>query len=235
MERIRIILIKHKRRGHLFQGRYKAIPVEADSYAGELFRYVHLNPVRGGLIDLPEKYRWSSYQFYVGEKKKPEWLSIDFILGYYEGGGALPEKRYQEFVNAKLYGEYESPLKETTASTILGAENFIENVQKKYLNKKRRDRDLPALGELAGNIEIGKINSDVNEVLSYQGSLAKKVTKYLCHQYSGMKLKDIEKHFNVSESAVSEASRQFHDFLKENETMRNDIESIRKKRNLWNV
>ncbi len=44
--------IKHRRREHLFQGRYKAIVVDADSYAGELSRYIHLNPVRAGLIDV---------------------------------------------------------------------------------------------------------------------------------------------------------------------------------------
>ncbi len=61
--------IKHKRRGHLFQGRYKSILVEADSYAGELSRYIHLNPVRAGMVDRPEKYMWSSYQYYIGKKK----------------------------------------------------------------------------------------------------------------------------------------------------------------------
>src|SRR4030066_1532561 len=63
--------VKHKRTGHLFQGRYKAILVDADEYAGELSRYIHLNPVRAGIVSKPEQYLWSSYQYYVG-KKKPE-------------------------------------------------------------------------------------------------------------------------------------------------------------------
>ena len=55
--------IKHKRVGHLLQGRYKAILVQADAYAAELSRYIHLNPVRAGMVKFPEDYRWTSYRF----------------------------------------------------------------------------------------------------------------------------------------------------------------------------
>jgi putative transposase len=55
---------KRDRAGHLFQGRYKAIVVEADEYAKELSRYIHLNPVRAKIVELPEGYEWSSYIYY---------------------------------------------------------------------------------------------------------------------------------------------------------------------------
>ncbi len=57
--------VKRKRAGHLFQGRYKAILVEADSYAKELSRYIHLNPVRVGMVAKPEEYEWSSYRCFI--------------------------------------------------------------------------------------------------------------------------------------------------------------------------
>jgi len=66
--------VKRARSGHLFQGRYKAILVEIDEYAKELSRYIHLNPVRAKMVKTPEEYEWSSYQFYIGKKKPPEWL-----------------------------------------------------------------------------------------------------------------------------------------------------------------
>ena len=50
--------IKRERAGHLFQGRYKAILVEMDEYAQELSRYIHLNPVRAGIAEMPEQYPW---------------------------------------------------------------------------------------------------------------------------------------------------------------------------------
>ena len=65
--------IKRKRTGHLLQGRYKAILVEADAYATELSRYIHLNPVRAGMVRSPEEYRWSSYSYYT-ERSSPSWL-----------------------------------------------------------------------------------------------------------------------------------------------------------------
>ena len=57
---------KYSRAGHLFQGRYKALLVEKNSYLVELSRYIHLNPVRAKVIEKPERYRWSSYRGYVG-------------------------------------------------------------------------------------------------------------------------------------------------------------------------
>jgi putative transposase len=51
--------VKRKRAGHLFQGRFKAILIEADEYALELSRYIHLNPVRAGMADEPGEYAWS--------------------------------------------------------------------------------------------------------------------------------------------------------------------------------
>jgi len=72
--------IKRKRSGHLFQGRYKAILVEFDEYALELSRYIHLNPVRAGMVTHPEEYRWSSYRNFIGQGSGPTWLKLDTIL-----------------------------------------------------------------------------------------------------------------------------------------------------------
>ena len=218
--------IRHKRRGHLFQGRYKAIVVDTDSYAGELSRYIHLNPVRAGLTDVPEKYNWSSYRFYLVRKNKPEWIRTDYILAYFKGNGSLPEKRYQEFVHAKMYGPYESPLKETAAYTILGSEEFIEIIRDKYVNSKRRDRDLPALAELARDVDIEYVYGEIRNAINCNSSLSKKMTLYLCHRYSGMKLKDIGKYFNISESAVSEASKRFGIFLNKNSKLRKTVDAV---------
>ncbi len=149
--------IRHRRSGHLFQGRYKAILVDADTYAGELSRYIHLNPVRAGMIEIPEKYKWSIYSYYIKKKKKPEWLMIEFILDYFKGIGMDPRKRYRDFVIARMSGRYESPLEETVASTILGSERFIENIQERYLKGKEKSRDLPALGKLASSPDINEI------------------------------------------------------------------------------
>ena len=83
--------IKRKRTGHLLQGRYKAILVEADAYAAELSRYIHLNPIRAGMVRSPEEYRWSSYSYYT-ERCAPSWLKTEFILGYFDTAPAQSRK-----------------------------------------------------------------------------------------------------------------------------------------------
>jgi putative transposase len=63
--------IRYKGWGHLFQGRYKSILGDKDSYFLELTAYIHLNPVRAGLVGDPAEYRWSSFPSYLGRIAKP--------------------------------------------------------------------------------------------------------------------------------------------------------------------
>jgi len=70
---------RHGRVGHLFQGRYKAFLVERDGYLLTLVRYIHLNPVKAGLVSRPEAYPWSSERFYRGSHA-PAWLDRDAVL-----------------------------------------------------------------------------------------------------------------------------------------------------------
>ena len=158
--------IKRQRSGHLFQGRFKAILVDADEYATELSRYIHLNPVRAEMVDNPADYPWSSYQYYVGQKRSPKWLVTDFILGYFGRSRSDAPKAYRDFVEAMVNREYESPLKEVFASTILGDEGFIKAIQKKYLVSTRNDRNVPALTELSAGRTIEEVRDAVATIFS---------------------------------------------------------------------
>ena len=71
---------RHRRVGHLFQGRYKAILLDREAYLLELTRYVALNPVRAGLVALPGDWRWSGYLDMIGERSPPAWLATDGLL-----------------------------------------------------------------------------------------------------------------------------------------------------------
>jgi putative transposase len=77
---------RHQRWGHLFGGRYKAQPIDGRSpgYLRRACDYVHLNPVRAGIVAPEEKletYRWSSYPAYRWPKLRPSWLRVDRLLG----------------------------------------------------------------------------------------------------------------------------------------------------------
>src|SRR5207247_10999310 len=105
---------RHRRVGHLYQGRYKAVLVEKDSYLLELSRYVHLNPVRimpwkgrAGREQLRYllRYRWSTLGGYWGTGRKESWVSYDEVLG--QVGGS--RSRYRQFIEEGLEKGYDTP------------------------------------------------------------------------------------------------------------------------------
>ena len=88
------INVKRKRSGHLFQGRFKSIVVDRDSYLGELSRYIHLNPVRAGLAQKPEDYPFSSYRAYL-KPTKDDLVSTEALLDLVGGGKDRARRRYR--------------------------------------------------------------------------------------------------------------------------------------------
>jgi len=82
--------------GHLFQGRFKAILVDADSYLLELARYIHLNPIRAGLCKTVGDYEWSSYHAYMGSEVIP-WLYQQDILVRFSNDESVARSRLLEF------------------------------------------------------------------------------------------------------------------------------------------
>jgi hypothetical protein len=212
--------VKRKRAGHLLQGRYKAIIVDADEYVTELSRYIHLNPVRVGSVKKPEDYRWSSCSSYTGEATAPTWLKTDFIISCFGSGKSAAQKKYRQFVHDLLGQEYDSPLTATVASTILGHEEFVCEMQERHLSGKGKDRDLPALRELAIRPLPEKILEAVEMACPADERLCRKMAVYFCHRYSGAKLKDIGNLFELSESGVTQASSRFRRDLEANEQLK---------------
>src|SRR3990172_6960564 len=117
---------RQKKVGHLFQGRYKAIVVDADAYLAELVRYIHLNPVRAKLVKDPEKYFWSGHRAYIGQENLP-WLTTDWVLSQFGRRLKSARARYGEFVQ---YGRKEGHRQEfhdgTSGGRILGGDSFVE-------------------------------------------------------------------------------------------------------------
>jgi hypothetical protein len=91
--------LRHKRHGHLFQNRYKSIICEDDPYLLELTRYIHLNPLRVGIVrDMRglRQYRWAGHSAIMGRVKR-EWQDIDTVLGYF-GKGQRAIEKYERYV-----------------------------------------------------------------------------------------------------------------------------------------
>ena len=221
--------IKRGRFGHLFQGRFKGILVERDAYGEELSRYIHLNPVRAGLVKDPSEYVWSSYQYYVGKQREPDWLTTELVLGYFGGQGRSGYRRYREFVEKGLTMELESPLREVIASTFLGSEGFTERIRKEYLEDKSFDkRNLPAVKLILKGPHPGEIEKVVAQVVGKDHDLYRKFCIHLSHRYSGIGLEEIGRHFGMKESAVSQSSRRFKRAIDEHKEMERTLDRIKK-------
>ncbi len=89
---------RHGRCGHLFQGRYKAILVDKDSYLLTLCRYIVLNPVAARMVATPEDWHWSSYAATAGLVTSPPFLTTDWSLSQFSQNREAARQRYREFV-----------------------------------------------------------------------------------------------------------------------------------------
>ena len=117
----------HGRVGHVFQGRYKAILVERDSYLLELARYVVLNPLRAGMVKRLETWPWSSYLATCSQAGAPEWLQTDWILAQFGRQRAGAIRKYVRFVHegARL----PSVWTQLQGQIYLGSEAFVKRMQ----------------------------------------------------------------------------------------------------------
>ncbi len=226
---------KHERSGHLFHGRYKAILVEADEYAKELSRYIHLNPVRAAKVKTPEEYKWSSCQYYTVNRKAPSWLQRDFILCYFDTRRISAMKKYRNFIHKLISQDYKSPLDGIQHSFILGSREFINEIKDKFLRDKRIDRELPILRETMDRPGLETIEHLVDSELESDERMARQLKLFLCHSYSGMKLREIGYRFSVSESAVTQASRRIRVKLRNDKKLEKLILRIVKRLPLSNV
>ncbi|MEA2061900.1 MAG: transposase [Thermodesulfobacteriota bacterium] len=120
---------RHKRVGHLFQGRYKAILVDSDGYLRELIRYIHLNPVRANLVQHPAEFPFSSHGAYAGNIQPPPWLTIDFGMAQFGKTQADASAAYSHFMGQISEETLMEQLRHgTKEGRILGDDIFIENV-----------------------------------------------------------------------------------------------------------
>jgi putative transposase len=143
---------RHRRSGHLFQGRYKAIIVDREEYFVELARYIVLNPVRAAVVKHPKDWGWSSYGAMVGRVKSPAWLTSGVLLGEFGESRSWGRRKYQQFVEQGM-GQ-ETIWKNLKGQIYLGDEDFVEQMQGR-LGKRTEDVNIPRVQQrpLAPSLE----------------------------------------------------------------------------------
>jgi REP element-mobilizing transposase RayT len=216
----------HKRVGHLFQGRYHAVLVEKDAYLMELSRYVHLNPVRAGIVKKPGEHRWSSYPSYIGRAAEKEWVEYSWIFSRYGKRKARAGKGYRQFVEHGMEKVQWDPLDELFAGVILGSEAFVEEM-KDQIPDEKLEREIVQRRRLRSWTEPRKIIQEVASAFGVspeavtgrggRGNVPRKIAIHLVRRYSGIGNDEIGRLFGgLSGSAVSRtASRLEKDGAKD--------------------
>jgi len=133
---------RHNHTGHLFQGRYKAIHVDKESYLLELTRYVVLNPIRARMVKKVGAWHWSSYSAMVGKTEAPVWLETNWLLSQFGKQRKRAREKYIDFVREglgapSLWGDLQKQV-------FLGSDEFI-NQHLKMIEEKESLDDIPVL------------------------------------------------------------------------------------------
>ena len=144
---------KYKTVGHLFQGRYKAILCDRETYLLLLIKYIHLNPVRAKIVKLPEEYRWSSHRDYRNATKA-DTIDVDQVLRMFSEDKAQARVLYREFMGNGIDMKGEDVYR-TADQRILGDEAFVEQIigiTEERIGERQKKHEY-SLEEIAQGIE----------------------------------------------------------------------------------
>ena len=121
--------LKLQTTGHFFERRYHATLVDADSYLLELIRYIHMNPVRAGLVADTSLYPWSSHHAYVGARNEP-WVTTEFGLDMFSGDRARAISAYRVFVESAADTEWAGSMASNGGDeAVLGDKDFVARLR----------------------------------------------------------------------------------------------------------
>jgi hypothetical protein len=126
----------HKYDGQLFRRRYKSILVEVDSYLLELLRYIHKNPIRGGLSNNLNDYEWSSHHGYLSDAKRWEWLYKEFPLSLFDKERKKSRRAYIKHMAEEGAEEINLIFQKKKLPSILVKEDFVYWVKNRFFERK---------------------------------------------------------------------------------------------------
>lgn len=207
---------KYQIKGSVFQGRYRAILVEKNGYLLLLSAYLHLNPVRLGIVKKPEDYRWSSYKSYIKKGKDTYWLYTKDLLTL----SSIREKTYRDYVvDIRNRGDQIKKEDLFGVNSILGGDNFRKRILRKIdTSFDIADiREKPALRSLR-RLSPEKIKSIISRkfkvkeeklLLKKRGNIYRKLFLYALKKYSDLRLREIGALFEMDYVAVSQMVRRF--------------------------
>ena len=231
---------KRNRRGHLFQGRFKSIIVDADEYLKPLSRYIHLNPIRANMVEKIDSYLWSSYPVYVGKRKPLEWLEIGWLLSLFGKRPKQASERYRSYVEGVDASEINNPDKDVVGGLILGGVNFVNWVKDTFLSDKTGHKEIPQLNELKPRVALRSLvqgvcdefGCDSDQILKkgLKKNLARDSAIYLAREITDTSGVDLGNFFGgISGAGITVRYNHLAKQLEQNRRLRGKINRIKKR------
>ena len=186
---------RHRRVGHLFQGRFKGILVQKDSHFLEVCRYVVLNPVRARAVTNPKDWAWSSYRATAGLGKTPRCLIADEILGQFGQRRAYCQEKYREYVREGITGA--TIWDRLEAQSLLGLEGFADALHG-HVTGKETVREIPKGQRLLGRASLKKLFDGAGKGKAIRDRLISEAVNK--HGYSQM---EVARHLKLHYSTIS--------------------------------
>lgn len=187
---------RHRRVGHVFQGRFKAILVERDAYLLELSRYVVLNPVRAKMVRAAKDWPWSSYCVTAGLSENTGLVSSDCLSAQFGRDRREAQRGYRQFV---AQGSGLSPWEELKGQIYLGSESFVSDLPK----KDDTLREIPKVQRFAARPAL-------NEIFSAGASVE---AIYRAYRDCGYTQREIAQHLGVHYATISRRIRKREETL----------------------
>jgi putative transposase len=185
----------HRRVGHVFQGRYKAVLVEREAHLLELARYVALNPVRAGMVRDAAEWAWSHHLAMLGLVPAPAWLEADAMLGLFGSTRAEAELAYVDFVRAGV--GLPSIWEGLRQQLYLGNDAFVARMQARIRNEAALE-EVPRLQRRA----------PAQPLSWYEREHECDVAMSLAYASGDHTMRQIATHFGVHYATVSRAVRR---------------------------
>lgn len=229
---------RHRRPGHLFQGRFKGELVEDESYFWTVSRYIHLNPVRGKrpLALHPREFPWSSYGGFADKRKRLSWVAYDVLLDAWQGelGGSDASVAYRRHVEQGVKSPPENPFAAAAHGWLLGRQEFIDRIRQEM--KSPRFADEVPRARLLRSLDVDSVFAAVSEyyevdpaIFSSRGNghIARAVAAWLARRMTSATLRELCVPLGLGRpESVSNLTRRIDRQLKTDSRLRKDVHKL---------
>jgi REP element-mobilizing transposase RayT len=196
---------RYRQVGHLFQGRYKAILCDRESYLLELVRYLHLNPVRAGMVKDPKRYPWSSHRVYLGGRDA-QGVSVEKVLSRWSRRRRQAVAGYKGFVLEGIRQGHREEFYQVKEQRYLGDDEFVEKVEKEVEGAESRSPVGIALDEVVERVRKGS-GKAAEEILGRRRGRREAELRalacYVAREVGGLTLTGAARYFRRDISALS--------------------------------